>query len=144
MTPATVVARVATRPPQQRSRAFEVAIAPDRSRVAGMRRTTTAFMRLWGVGATLAQDVVLAASELVTNAIEHGHGTVDMRMRQADSELRIEVGDDNPTPARLRAAGDHDVGGRGLFLVAVLARNWGVSDDGRTTWAIFRVPSGNR
>ena len=34
---------------------------------------------------------------------------------------------------------DDDASGRGLLLVAVLARRWGVTDDGRTTWATVRI-----
>lgn len=124
------------------SRAFEVVVEPDRVRVAQIRRITAAFMRLWDVPAPLAADVELAVSELVTNGIEHGHGCVGLRMRNTGSELRVEVADDNPAPAQLRAADDDDVCGRGLFLVAVLSRKWGVSKDGKTTWCTFRFPTG--
>jgi hypothetical protein len=41
----------------------------------------------------------------------------------------------------MRSAGD-DESGHGLLLVTVLAGKWGVTNDGRTTWATFRVPSG--
>ncbi|UIX34510.1 ATP-binding protein [Streptomyces sp. GQFP] len=64
-----------------------------------------------------------------------------LRIQYPDGELRIEVTDDNPTPATLRPADDEDLSGRGLFLIAVLSREWGVSDDGRTTWCVFRVPA---
>ncbi|MFD6989394.1 ATP-binding protein [Streptomyces sp. NPDC059943] len=133
-------AKAKTRP--LTSRVFEVVVEPDRVRVAQIRRITMAFMRLWDVPAPLADDVQLVVSELVTNAVEHGHGSVGMRIRNTGSELSIEVTDENTAPARLRTAGDEDVCGRGLFLVAVLTREWGVSDDGRTTWCTFRLPTG--
>ncbi|WP_370418984.1 ATP-binding protein [Streptomyces sp. QH1-20] len=119
-----------------------MAIAPDPVRVAHIRRITAAFMRHWAVPTQLTRDVLVVVSELVTNAIEHGHGTVGLRMRGTGKELRVEVTDGNPAPARLRVAADDDVSGRGLFLVHVLARDWGVSQDGRTTWAAFPVPAG--
>lgn len=123
-------------------RSFEVAIAPDPARVAQIRRITAASMRHWAVPAPLADDVVVAVSELVTNAIEHGYGTVSLRVQNSAAEVRVEVTDDNPAPARLQAAAEDDVSGRGLFLVAAVSRKWGVSEDGRTTWATFRIPDG--
>ena len=137
MSPATAVAAAAAKPRSLASRAFEVAMAPVPVRVAQIRRFTAAFMRLWAVPVALTEDVLVVVSELVTNAIEHGHGAVGLRVRCYDGELLIEVTDDNPSPAQLRAAGDDDACGRGLFLVAALSRDWGVGDDGRTTWAAF-------
>ncbi|MFJ3212789.1 ATP-binding protein [Streptomyces flaveolus] len=122
---------------------FEVAIAPDPMRVAQTRRIAVAFLRYRAVPAPVAEDVVVAVSELVTNAIEHGQGAVSLRMRHADHEVLVEVTDDSPVPARLRTAAAHHVRGRGLFLVAALAQErWGVTNEGRTTWAVFRVPQG--
>ncbi|MFE6737540.1 ATP-binding protein [Streptomyces tubercidicus] len=141
MSPATAVAPPSTKQRPLVSRAFEVATAPDPLHVSGVRHDTAAVLRRWAVPPSLAYDVVLVVSELVSNAVEHGLGGVSLRVRRADGELCIEVSDDNPAPARLRAAGDYDVSGRGLFLVAVLARDWGVSTDGKTTWATFRLPA---
>lgn len=142
MTPATAVAPVPAEALPQTARTFEVAFVPDKMQVSRMRRTTAEQLRLWNVRGTLAENVVLAVSELVTNAVQHGHGAVGLRVRYVVGELRIEVTDGNPEPAELRSAGDDDVSGRGLFLVAVFARDWGVSDDGKTTWCTFRVPAG--
>ncbi|GHF33420.1 hypothetical protein GCM10010218_13150 [Streptomyces mashuensis] len=142
MSPATAVAPAPATLRPQTPHAFEVAIAPDPVRVAHMRRITMAFMRHWAVPIQLARDVVVVVSELATNAIQHGHGAVRLRIRHTCNELHVEVTDDNPAPARLQAAADDDVSGRGLFLVHVLARGWGASEDGRTTWATFSVPAG--
>ncbi|MET8561184.1 ATP-binding protein [Streptomyces flaveolus] len=142
MSPATAVALAAPKAPPQTSRAVDVAFASDPVFVSRARRITRAFLNLWNVNGELAENIVLAISELVTNAIEHGTGDVGLRLRYYDGELRIEVTDDNPTPAELRLAGDEDASGRGLFLVAVLARKWGVSKDGKTTWCIFGIPEG--
>ncbi|MGC5042469.1 ATP-binding protein [Streptomyces albidoflavus] len=141
MIPATAVATTAAETPPQTSRVFEVAITPDPIRVARIRRIATAFLRYWAVPAALTDDVVHVVSELVANAVEHGRGTVGLRMWHTDDELRVEVTDENPTPARLRTAGIDDECGRGMFLVAVLSKDWGVDNDGRTTWATFRSPT---
>lgn len=146
MSHATAVALPAGKPDKRplTSRAFEVIVAPDRVHVARIRRITVAFMRLWDVPAPLSEDVQLAVSELVTNAIEHGHGNVGLRISNKGNELSVKVTDENSAPARLRTADDDDVCGRGLLLVAVLSKKWGVSDDGMTTWCTFRLPTGRR
>ncbi|ELS55768.1 hypothetical protein STVIR_3113 [Streptomyces viridochromogenes Tue57] len=121
---------------------FEVDFLPAEHRIGQMRRITRAQLHDWDL-TTLTDDATLAVSELVTNAIKHGKGQpVGLRVRRSAHELRIEVTDGTPTPARLRSAGVADENGRGLFLVAALARKWGVSKDGTTTWCIFRIPEG--
>ncbi|MFF5090473.1 ATP-binding protein [Streptomyces niveus] len=140
MSHATAAAPPTAKPKPLTSRAFEMVVEPDRIRVTQIRRITAAFLRLWDVPAPLAEDVRLIVSELVTNAVEHGHGSVALRMRNTGSELSIEVTDDNPAPAQLRTTDDDDVRGRGLFLVAALSNEWGVSDDGRTTWCTILLP----
>lgn len=140
MSPATAVAPAATKALPQTSRAFDVAFTSNPACVSQARRITRTFLGLWNVNGELAENIVLAISELVTNAVEHGTGDVGLRVQYPDCELRIEVTDDNPTPAELRPADDDDVSGRGLLLVAVLARKWGVSKDGKTTWCVFRAP----
>ncbi|MGY3682003.1 serine/threonine-protein kinase RsbW [Streptomyces sp. TE33382] len=121
---------------------FAVAFAPDERRVAHMRKITEAHLRLWRVPEPTAENVILAVSELVTNGIQHGHGAMRLNALCRDGVLRFEVTDGNPSPAQLSQADDDDLSGRGLFAVAALARDWGVSDDGYTTWCDFRLSSG--
>ncbi|WP_406349356.1 ATP-binding protein [Streptomyces sp. NBC_00144] len=139
MTPAVAVSPLTTRAPAQAARTFSVAFVPEQTSVARMRRVTRAFMRHWNVAELLAGDVVLAVSELVTNAVQHGHGGIGLRVECTADELRVDVTDENHAPAVLRAAGDDDVSGRGLLLVAMLAKEWGVDNDGTTTWCVFHV-----
>ncbi|WP_371792285.1 ATP-binding protein [Streptomyces sp. NBC_01471] len=142
MTRGTVVSSVTAQPLTQTARParlFSVAFSPEQTRVARMRRVTRAFMRHWAVPEVLAENVVLCVSELVTNAIQHGHGDIGLRVRYTADELRVDVTDGNHAPALLRAAGDDDVSGRGLLLVAMLAMDWGVDNDGTTTWCVFHV-----
>ncbi|WP_247197181.1 ATP-binding protein [Streptomyces sp. GESEQ-35] len=105
-----------------------------------MRRITRAQLRHWDL-TTLADDATLVVSELVTNAIKHGRGTpVGVRVRRSVYELRIEVTDGSPTPARLRSAGMADESGRGLLLVAAIAKEWGVSPDWHHDMVLPRDP----
>lgn len=141
MSSATAVAMVAAEHVHQTALGFAVAFTPDRARVGRMRRIATAHLRLWRVSGPTAENIVLAVSELVANAIEHGCGDMGLTVLYAREEVRVEVTDGNPAPAKLTFADDEDVSGRGLFLVAVLAQDWGVSGDGRSTWCVFRVPA---
>ncbi|PSM38983.1 ATP-binding protein [Streptomyces dioscori] len=118
-------------------RAFETAIPPDLVHVPQARNAAFAIMRLWDLDPSLADDMRLVVSELVSNAIEHGLGRVGLRITETADEVRIEVSDSNPAPARVSWAQDEDPRGRGLMIVASLADSWGVSEDGYRTWAAF-------
>ncbi|MFP3991025.1 ATP-binding protein [Streptomyces sp. E11-3] len=144
MTPAAIVTTVPSGLVQQTAHDFSVAFTPAPARVAGMRRITRGHLRRWQVPDPLAEDIVLAVSELVTNAVRHAEEAdeaVSLWVRCGRDELRIEVDDGNPAPAALRHAAAADVSGRGLLLVDILSHGWGVSDDGKTTWASFRLPA---
>ncbi|MFB8086921.1 ATP-binding protein [Streptomyces sp. NPDC055992] len=131
-----------TAPPRTDGYTLEVTFTPQPSHVGSMRRIAAAFLGQRSVPASVAEEVVLCVSELVTNAIEHGRGLVSMRLRDRGWELHVEIGDDSSAPARLCRPMDDCEGGRGLLIVAALAQSWGVSDDGRATWATFRTRLG--
>ena len=50
--------------------------------------------------------------------------------------LRVEVGDDNPLAPALAEVGPEAESGRGLRIVAALARRWGTDpcEAGKTVW----------
>jgi serine/threonine-protein kinase RsbW len=84
-------------------------------------------------------DVVLAASEVVTNAVLHGDGMVTFAVSGQPGVVRVEVTDDGgavPRPRSDRTEGDE--GGRGLLIVDAVATRWGVSPrrpgPGKTVW----------
>ena len=77
---------------------------------------------------------LLVVTELVTNAVVHAGGAIELRTTLDGERLRIEVVDSSSAPPRLRDPGD---GGRGLRIVDELATDWGVVRDdgaGKTTW----------
>ncbi|MFD6551982.1 ATP-binding protein [Streptomyces sp. NPDC058398] len=110
---------------------------PASIHVAHARGTTATVLRQWALPDALAKDAQLVVSELVTNAISHGSGDVRLRVRHDNHQLRIEVKDGSSAPATQRRAGANDQGGRGLLLVACVSHRWGVTDDGRTTYAVI-------
>ncbi|HEX9065866.1 MAG TPA: SpoIIE family protein phosphatase [Streptosporangiaceae bacterium] len=69
------------------------------------------------------------------------HGQEFMvRIRQGRSSVWVEVFDSDLRLPRIRAAGENDEGGRGLYLVEQLANRWGSrpTDDGKAVW--FEMP----
>ncbi|MGW1275524.1 ATP-binding protein [Streptomyces tsukubensis] len=122
------------------SRAFAVAFEPADSRVRHMRRITGAALRLWKLDA-VTDEALLVVSELVTNAVRHGTGTIRLRVRRTGDLLRIEVTDQSPRAPQPREAGPLDESGRGMLIVAMLAAEWGVSPDGTTTWCTLTLPA---
>ena len=72
-----------------------------------------------------AEDLMLALSELATNAVKHA-GTPFEVVVDTDGHARIEVEDSSPrlpTPSRAAPTATH---GRGLAIVEELCDRWGV------------------
>ncbi|MGZ0198907.1 ATP-binding protein [Streptomyces sp. RM1] len=115
---------------------FQAAFQPDPSAVANMRDSTAAFLRRYGLSGRVASSVVLVVSELVTNAIKHGHGEVELEIQVVDGTISVSVTDENPAPAVLKQAGPDDTSGRGMALVDAYSDKWGSS--GEETWCEFR------
>ena len=85
-------------------------------------------------------DVVVLASEVVTNAVRHAGASEDetivVHVAIAAEVVRVEVCDQGPgfePPAVLRPRAEG--GGNGLILVDRLSSSWGVAgDDGTCVW----------
>ncbi|MBP0459482.1 SpoIIE family protein phosphatase [Streptomyces montanisoli] len=112
--------------------------ARDPAAAAAARTAATGQLHDWGLG-HLEFTVELAVSELVTNAVRHASGQdVGLRMIH-DTALVCEVADGAATAPRPRHARATDESGRGLFLVAQVARRWGTrfTPEGKVIWAEF-------
>ncbi|MFF3487289.1 ATP-binding protein [Streptomyces sp. NPDC002701] len=103
-----------------------------------IRSVVRAGLSCWERSALIA-DAELLVTELVTNALRHGRGDVGVRLSFINGHLRIEVRDGSPEVPELRAATSLDESGRGLFLVEAIADDWGISDDGFTTWCALSL-----
>ncbi|MFH8805562.1 ATP-binding protein [Streptomyces sp. NPDC017936] len=94
---------------------------PDARRVGMARRLVAARLRYCGLE-TLVDDATLIVSELVTSALQHGHGAqVTFTMAVRDGFLHLAVHDETPGRPVVRYADDDAEQGRGLFLVDCLA-----------------------
>src|SRR5690242_7038268 len=87
------------------------------------------FVRLHLVGSLpgrLANEVELVVSELVTNALVHAQPPVSLSLRAGDQTLRVEV-EDGAAAVPVRVVADTlATRGRGIAIVSVLSRDWGV------------------
>lgn len=97
-------------------------------------------------GAEATDEILLVTSELITNAVRHGDGEVELRVRVEGDRVRLEVLDDGHVrvEAPLRPPSPTALGGRGLLLVRDVSRRWGSGFDpaGRTlVWAELAAPS---
>ncbi|MDQ0379458.1 ATP-binding protein [Amycolatopsis thermophila] len=134
------------RPTKQRSTssAWRRAVTrlPEEAPAAGQAREfTSSALRAWQVPDDTREDVVLAASELVTNAVEHGHGEVTVVLRQCEDRLTLRVWDDDVQVPVPRARDRDPMRGNGLVIVEAVSDAWGyeTGSDGKWVWAEFAV-----
>ncbi|WP_326701284.1 SpoIIE family protein phosphatase [Streptomyces sp. NBC_01754] len=115
----------------------------DPEALTSCRRMIRAAVRAWGAKER-ADEVELAADELVTNALMHTDGGAIVTIRVLtgpERRLRVDVEDRSSALPRRREAGESGVSGRGLMLVDLLADVWGVEarGGGKCVWCEFAV-----
>ena len=104
---------------------------------AGMAR---AFVRgaaeSWSTDAEAVNDLTWLTSEVVTNAVLHATGGVELRVDRTGARVRVEVDDRSPNLPHHRFYGPESVTGRGLEVVDALATSWGARrlPNGKTVW----------
>ena len=110
------------------------------SAVGSIRADVTRKLQDWGLDDAVA-TTALVVSELVTNAIRHATGPIELRLLR-DRALICEVADGSSVSPRLRRAQTTDEGGRGLFLVAQLSQRWGTryTARGKVIWSEQPLP----
>ncbi|MFI5990257.1 ATP-binding protein [Streptomyces sp. NPDC051362] len=108
-----------------------------------LRRIVRAGLHHWG-RPDLIESAELLLTELATNALQHGSGPeIGVRIFLRAGRCVIEVSDGSPVRPVLRDSSPADERGRGLFLVQVMAAEWGVSQDGTTTWCTLPLTEGS-
>ena len=108
-----------------------------------MRSKLRSVLAAWEVRGEKAEDVLLVATELVANAVDHARTPLRFQARLRAEGLRLTVHDRRadllPSPTD---AGPHSLRGRGLRVIDVLSRCWGCdpAPDGKTVWAELAFP----
>jgi serine phosphatase RsbU (regulator of sigma subunit)/PAS domain-containing protein/anti-sigma regulatory factor (Ser/Thr protein kinase) len=105
------------------------------------RRFAARTLRSWGL--THEIDIaLLVVSELVTNAIAHTQGEVDLDLTLSSDRLRIAVNDTSPrSPVKPANVDWEATGGRGLLIVEATTAAWGSLplSGGKQVWAEIEV-----
>jgi anti-sigma regulatory factor (Ser/Thr protein kinase) len=109
----------------------------DDREIARARQMVSTALRAWGLYAEVV-DVELLVSELVSNALVHGDGPIDVRLSCDGQWIRLEVADEGQRSSpRIRDTSHR--GGWGLRFVDRLADSWGIEvADGTRVWTRIR------
>ncbi len=88
-------------------------------------------------------DVLVMASELVANVLQHTDSCPVLALEQEPGAVRISVSDDVHGAPEVAIARPAAVGGNGLRIVAAWSDHWGVDRhpaDGKTVWFVVNHP----
>jgi anti-sigma regulatory factor (Ser/Thr protein kinase) len=114
------------------------------------RARTRAVLREWeATPSGLAQDILLAVTELITNAVVASRGLpqatpVRLWVCCDRARLLVQAGDESPAPPVRIPPSDDALSGRGLMVVEGLCSSWGwfpATGHGlaKIVWADFRL-----
>ncbi|MGW7431630.1 ATP-binding protein [Streptomyces sp. NPDC054861] len=104
---------------------------------------------------SLAGDLELVVTELVTNAVRHALGCPGSAPQESEypvwlglslhsRHLVAAVTDPSPVPPRPRPVEDLGTGGRGMHLIEALSDSWSwepAAPRGKTVWAALTLPT---
>ena len=88
-------------------------------------------------------DAALVVTELAANAVRHAGTSFTLRLSRTPASVRIEVDDASELTPEPQPWSDTAESGRGMVLVSVLARSWGIEplpSLGKTVWAEIDMP----
>ena len=109
----------------------------DTASASVARRFIADVLRAWEVDTERLDVIMLLASEVVTNAVIHTAGSVEVRVRHDDDRVWIGVADESGERfAQVGTSGPEAASGRGLLVVDALSDAWGVepSGIGKVVW----------
>jgi len=92
----------------------------------------------------LEDDIRLAASELVTNALVHAQTAITVLLQREGPVVTLTVSDLSPLAPTMSTRGEDGRANLGLTLVAALSSDWGVTSrpgGGKSVWASFEADS---
>ena len=94
-----------------------------------------------GMSTETVTTALLLVTELVSNAVQHGSGTVVLAVAREGGGLRVEVYDESPDMPVVLEPESLMEHGAGMRLVATLASSWGVApldgQPGKRVWFVL-------
>ena len=123
----------------------ELRLAIDPESVAYARQFVKVVLSAWSVPDT--DDAELLLSEVATNVLKHTGNSdqpMHIRIERVGARVRIEVHDPSSNPPKPRKAGVLDQSGHGLFLVEMIAIDWGFSTFTSSKVVWFEMKHGRR
>lgn len=101
------------------------------------RRFVDRTLERWGIDGPVLEHVRLITSELATNAVVHAAGRFAVTVRATRDAVRIAVDDASLSEPVTRSRPPGAPAGRGMYVIAALAQEWGVevTAHGKRVWA---------
>jgi hypothetical protein len=104
------------------------------------RRAAAGALQAWNLSHR-ADDILIVTTELVQNVTRHTTSGGELFLALRPDDILIEVADTSPKPPVLRPRDPRRIGGRGLLILASVARRWGcrpvswAGHRGKIVWA---------
>lgn len=117
----------------------EITLAPEPQSVSTARRFVREHLILHGLP-LLVDDITLVASELATNVVQHAGTPFTMTISASEDAVILAVEDGSDSVPIRRDAQVNDATGRGIAIMGVVSREWGVvvnAGSGKSVWAAF-------
>jgi anti-sigma regulatory factor (Ser/Thr protein kinase) len=89
---------------------------------------------------SVLDDALLLVTEMVTNALLHGAAPLSLSLECGERDVEVRVRDGSAVLPRQRHPDVNEEGGRGMVLLAGVAKAWGVEaspNGGKEVW--FRL-----
>lgn len=121
------------------TRHVQTSLTPDARAAGSARRFLSSTCEDWDTPQHLSSGPIVV-SELVTNAVEHTGGPVDLHLAEHGRELRVGVRDHGEEAPVTRADDPASTSGRGLRIVQSLCRATGAlpaAGGGKLVWAVL-------
>lgn len=114
---------------------------PNTVQAPGLARRSLADWLAPAVGVDELDTARLLVSELITNAVVHGHGDITLRATLDEDRLLVEVIDEGRGfELTIRQQDFATIGGRGLAIVDAEASRWGIHEGTTHVWFELERP----
>ncbi|EFL24590.1 putative regulatory protein [Streptomyces himastatinicus ATCC 53653] len=122
--------------------AYSETMRRERESASAARGLVSSSLRVWGLE-DVEDSAWLVVTELVSNTVKHARlEMIRVKVsRVGPKRVRIAVTDRSRKLPTLCDAGEDDVNGRGLAIVAAMSQKWGVDPMrwGKRVWAELEV-----